>query len=131
MTATEDKISIGIPKSVAKDIHMQHHYETRTSIRLVIFNSDNRINVKKLEYMVKFHASQIPDEEQYNRICTLFETKRDQYLNDIRARDGKSQVGTDGYEEATCKACIDAEELIQLIMDDDLSIREITTVGTL
>lgn len=124
-----DALNIGTPKGTAKELHLQHHYMTREKILSVVLNSDNRINVKKLEYLVKLHASQIPSSEQYNKICTLFEKKRTEYLSEILTRKNKKDYSTDDFEEATCKACVDAEELIQLIMDDDLAIREVTTVG--
>lgn len=124
-----DSLNIGVPKGTAKDLHLQHHYLTRERILSVILESENRINVKKLEYLIKFHASQIPDKDQFVKILFLLESKRKEYLDEILKRENKKVYGTEEYEEATCNACLDAEELIQLIMDDDLAIREMTTVG--
>ena len=124
-----DAMNIGVPKGTAKELHLQHHYITRERVLTVIMDTQNRININKLEALVRFHASQIPDLKQYVSICLLLEEKRQQYLKEILEQKKKTQWINEDYENATYKACVDAEEAIQLIMDDDLAIRETTTVG--
>ena len=124
-----DAMNIGVPKGTAKELHLQHHYITRERVLAVIMESQNRINVTKLEALVLFHASQIPDLKQYVAVCQLLEEKRHQYLDEILDIKKKKDASNEDYERATYKACVDAEETIQLIMDDDLAIRETTTVG--
>ena len=130
-TATEEGHNLGVPKSFAKDLHLQHHYETRRDVKSIIMESESRINAKKLERMVKFHASQIPNADQVNRVWKVLEQKREEFLAELLKQNNKRTAGVEEFEEATCRACIVAEALIQLIMDDDLSIRETSTVGIL
>lgn len=123
-------INTGMPEANADGLHKAHHYEVRSTI-LRFLSQPGQIDAKKYEMLVRFHASMIPDFQQYNRIITLLQTHAAAELARIAEENAHPVNQSNAAErtDALILACQDAEALIQIIMDTDLHIRERAHIG--
>ena len=124
-------IDIGIPYGGAKEVHLISHYQMRDKIGTYIAQTEGSIDARKLQTMVEFAVSEIPDMDQGNRCVELLEKKKSEELARLMAERKHERETQEDIRDATISACMATLRLLQMIMDTDCGIRKRYEIGVL